>query len=64
MKDRKVEFEWNDFLEIWKLAFIRGYVYGYKDKYFGNYNPEFHAHPPVILKKIFESYVPEKEEEE
>lgn len=61
---RKVEFEWNDFFEIWELAYRRGYEYGYADRYSGSYHPESYARPPDILKKIFESYLPEQEEEE
>lgn len=64
IKDRKVEFGSTDFLEIWKLAYRKGYEYGFADRRDYSYHPESYERPPGILKKIFESYLPEQEEEE
>lgn len=62
MKDKKVEFGWTDFLEIWKLAYGRGYEMGYTDRDNGDYNPESRSYPPNVLRKIFMSFEQEEEE--
>lgn len=52
----KKEFIWSDLFEIWMMAYKKGYETGYMDKFRGyEYNPTAYAHPPEVLKKIFES---------
>lgn len=52
-KERK--FSWPDLFEIWMMAYRRGYESGYMDKYRGHeYNSGAYAHPPDVLRKIFE----------
>lgn len=61
-KDRKVEFEWTDFFEIWRLAYKKGYEMGYTDRGNDKYSPESCSHPPDVLRKIFYQFEQEEEE--
>lgn len=55
------KFSWSDLFEIWMMAYKKGYETGYMDRTRGyEYNPTAYAHPPEVLRKIFES----SEEEE
>lgn len=58
----KTEFSWSDLLEIWIMAYERGYEHGYRDKAIGcEYNSGTYAQPPDVLLKIFESSKGNKE---
>lgn len=66
-RDRRVLINWNNFIDIWKMGYKIGYSKGYTDLGDGiDYNDDRYqdANPPGILKKLFESYLPEQEEEE
>ena len=55
------KFSWNDLSEIWTMAYKEGYENGYMNGSEGyDYNSMAYAHPPEVLRKIFES----SEEEE
>lgn len=57
----KKKFSWSDLFEIWMMAYKKGYGVGYMDKSRDyEYNQTAYAHPPEVLRKIFES----SEEEE
>lgn len=63
MKGRKVEFEWADFIELWRMAYKKGYEDGYIDRAKGNnYRPESYVNPPEVMRKIFVSFEQEEEE--
>lgn len=65
IKDRKVEIDWADFIDIWHMAYKAGYSRGYVTGGCGtDYDDEEDdsSNPPGVLKRIFESYGKEEEE--
>lgn len=58
----KKKFGWNDFSEIWMMAYKEGYENGYMNGTEGyDYNSTAYARPPEVLKKIFGSSEGEEE---
>lgn len=65
IKDRKVEIDWTDFIDIWHMAYKAGYGRGYvAGSCATDYDDEDDEsfNPPGFLKMIFESYGKEEEE--